>query len=72
MEPILLTSTIGPVEPHSIISARAVFGHPFDAIKDPNNEPNRTYRGIFASGCVRQMMGILGFLLPQRLVRRLP
>jgi hypothetical protein len=48
------------------------FGHPFDAIKDPNNELSRTYSGIFAPGRAEQMMGILGFLLPQWLLRRLP
>ena len=48
------------------------FGHTFNAINDPSNELNRTYRGIFAPSRTGQMLGILGFLLPQWIVRRLP
>lgn len=48
------------------------FGHTFNAINDPSNELNRTYRGIFAPSRTGQMLGIVGFLLPQCIVRRLP
>ena len=48
------------------------FGHSFDAIKNPSNELNQTYRSIFAPGRTGQMLGILGFFLPQWFVRRLP
>ena len=48
------------------------FGHDFGAISDPQNALSRTYRDIFAPGRTGQMLGILGFLLPQWIVRRLP
>ncbi|KAL8969481.1 MAG: hypothetical protein Q9197_004320 [Variospora fuerteventurae] len=48
------------------------FGQSFNAIQDPDNPLSRTYRGIFQPGRAGQMLGILGFLLPQWLVRKLP
>ncbi|KAL8839542.1 MAG: hypothetical protein Q9176_004403 [Flavoplaca citrina] len=48
------------------------FGQSFDAIQDPDNEISRTYRSMFKPGRVGQILGILGFLLPQWIVRRLP
>ena len=48
------------------------FGQNFNAIKDPDNALSQTYRSIFKPGRRGQLLGILGFLLPQWLVRRLP
>ncbi len=48
------------------------FGQSFGAIQDPNNELSRTYRSIFVPGRTGQILGVLGFLMPQWLVRRLP
>lgn len=48
------------------------FGQSFNAIQDPDNEINRTYRSMFKPGRVGQILGVLGFLLPQWIVRRLP
>ncbi|KAL8643001.1 MAG: hypothetical protein Q9226_008440 [Calogaya cf. arnoldii] len=48
------------------------FGQSFNAIQDPENALSRTYRSMFKPGRVGQILGVLGFLLPQWLVRRLP
>ena len=48
------------------------FGQSLNAIQDPDNEISRTYRSMFKPGRVGQILGILGFLLPQWIVRRLP
>ncbi|KAI4282985.1 MAG: hypothetical protein L6R38_002511 [Xanthoria sp. 2 TBL-2021] len=48
------------------------FGQSFNAIQDPDNALSRTYRSMFKPGRVGQILGVLGFLLPQWLVRRLP
>lgn len=48
------------------------FGQGFNAIQDPNNAVSQTYRSIFVPGRTGQILGVLGFLLPQWLVRRLP
>ena len=48
------------------------FGQSFNAIQDPDNELIRTYRNIFKPGRRGQILGLLGFLLPQWLLRRLP
>ena len=48
------------------------FGQSFNAIRDPDNLLSRTYRTIFLPGRAGQLLGVLGFLLPQWLVRRLP
>ncbi|KAL8868165.1 MAG: hypothetical protein Q9174_005166 [Haloplaca sp. 1 TL-2023] len=48
------------------------FGQSFNAIQDPNNALSRTYRSLFVPGRTGQILGVLGFLLPQFLVRRLP
>ncbi len=48
------------------------FGQSFMAIQDPHNALSRTYRRIFAPGRSGQILGVLGFLLPQYLIRRLP
>lgn len=48
------------------------FGQSFNAIQDPDNELSRTYRSIFKQGRTGQILGLLGFLLPQWLLRRLP
>ena len=48
------------------------FGQSFNAIQDPENELSRTYRSIFKQGRTGQILGLLGFLLPQWLLRRLP
>lgn len=48
------------------------FGQSFNAIQDPDNALSQTYRSMFRPGRVGQILGILGFLLPQWLVRRLP
>lgn len=48
------------------------FGQSFMAIQDPNNALSRTYRSIFAPGGRGQILGVLGFLLPQYLIRQLP
>ena len=54
------------------IIGAAGLGHEFDAIRDPSNELNQVYRRIFAPGPTGQILGILGFLLPQWLIRRIP
>ncbi|KAL8921051.1 MAG: hypothetical protein Q9208_005942 [Pyrenodesmia sp. 3 TL-2023] len=48
------------------------FGQSFNAIQDPDNALSQTYRNMFKPGRVGQILGILGFLLPQWIVRRLP
>ena len=48
------------------------FGQSFGAIQDPDNALSRTYRSIFVPGRTGQILGVLGFLMPQWLVRRLP
>ncbi len=48
------------------------FGQSFNAIQDPDNALSQTYRTMFRPSRVGQILGILGFLLPQWLVRRLP
>ncbi|KAI9725093.1 MAG: hypothetical protein M1812_000369, partial [Candelaria pacifica] len=48
------------------------FGQSFNAIQDPNNALSQTYRSIFAPSRTGQILGVLGFLMPQWLVRRLP
>ena len=48
------------------------FGQSFNAIQDPDNELSRIYRNIFKPGRRGQILGLLGFLLPQWLLRRLP
>ena len=54
------------------IIGKGGFGQSFNAIQDPDNELSRTYRSIFKQGRSGQILGLLGFLLPQWLVRRLP
>ena len=54
------------------IIGRGGFGQSFNAIQDPDNAISRTYRSIFAPGRTGQILGILGFLMPQWLVQRLP
>ena len=48
------------------------FGQSFNAIQNPDNALSQTYRRIFVPGRTGQILGILGFLLPQCVVRRLP
>ena len=48
------------------------FGQSFNAIQDPDNALSRTYRNLFRPGRAGQILGMLGFLLPQWLVRQLP
>ncbi|KAL8707912.1 MAG: hypothetical protein Q9220_007132 [cf. Caloplaca sp. 1 TL-2023] len=48
------------------------FGQSFNAIQDPDNALSETYRGLFRANRGGQILGMLGFLLPQWLVRRLP
>ncbi|KAL8788066.1 MAG: hypothetical protein Q9195_007480 [Heterodermia aff. obscurata] len=48
------------------------FGQSFNAIQDPENKLSQTYRSIFKQGRTGQILGLLGFLLPQWLLRRLP
>ena len=48
------------------------FGQSFNAIQDPDNALSRTYRNLFRPGRTGQILGMLGFLLPQWLVRQLP
>lgn len=48
------------------------FGQSFSAIQDPENALSQTYRDIFKPDRRGQIFGILGLLLPQWLIRRLP
>ena len=48
------------------------FGQSFNAIMDPNNALSQTYRNIFKPGPAGQILGMLGFVLPQWLVQQLP
>ncbi|KAL8661661.1 MAG: hypothetical protein Q9168_008363 [Polycauliona sp. 1 TL-2023] len=48
------------------------FGQSFNALQDPDNALSGTYRTMFKPGRTGQILGILGFLLPQWLVRQLP
>ena len=48
------------------------FGQSFNAIRDPDNALSQTYRSLFRPGRTGQILGMLGFLLPQWLVRQLP
>ncbi|KAL6720989.1 hypothetical protein ACLMJK_000089 [Lecanora helva] len=48
------------------------FGESFNAIQDPDNNLHRTYREIFAPGRTGEIRAVLGFLVPQWVVRRLP
>ncbi|KAL8953673.1 MAG: hypothetical protein Q9222_000510 [Ikaeria aurantiellina] len=48
------------------------FGQSFNAIQDPDNALSATYRNLFRAKRGGQILGILGFLLPQWIVRRLP
>ena len=48
------------------------FGLSFNAIQDPNNALRQIYRSISLPGRTGQILGVLGFLLPQWIVRRLP
>lgn len=54
------------------ITGQGGFGQSFMAIQDPDNALSRTYRSIFAPDRTGQILGVLGFLLPQYLIRRLP
>ncbi len=54
------------------IIGQGAFGQSFNAIQDPDNELSRTYRSMFKPGRVDQILGAIGFLLPQWIVRRLP
>ena len=47
------------------------YGLSFNALQDPNNALRQTYRSISVPGRTRQILGVLGSLLPQWLVRRL-
>ncbi len=48
------------------------FGQSFNAIQDPDNALSTTYRSLFGANRTGQILGVLGFFLPQWLVRRLP
>lgn len=48
------------------------FAQSFNALQDPNNPLTQTYRSLFNSGRRGQLFGLLGFLLPQWFLRRLP
>ncbi|KAL9595950.1 MAG: hypothetical protein Q9219_006141 [cf. Caloplaca sp. 3 TL-2023] len=54
------------------IIGKGGFGQSFNAIQDPNNELSRTYRDIFKANRRGQILGVLGFLIPRWLIRRLP
>lgn len=54
------------------IIGRGGFGQDFNAIQDPDNALSQTYRGIFVQSGRGQILGVLGFLLPQWLIRHLP
>lgn len=81
---ILASTELGPGKSGSVevnewasratldIIGQGGFGQSFNAIQDPNNEISRTYRSMFKPGRVGQILGVLGFLLPQWIVRRLP
>ncbi|KAL8995735.1 MAG: hypothetical protein Q9169_004593 [Polycauliona sp. 2 TL-2023] len=48
------------------------FGQSFDAIQNPDNALSRTYHSLLKPSRRGQIAGVLGFLLPQWLVRHLP
>ncbi|KAL8665282.1 MAG: hypothetical protein Q9202_002333 [Teloschistes flavicans] len=48
------------------------FGQSFNAIQDPDNAISRTYRSLFRPDWRGQILGVLGFLLPVRVVELLP
>ncbi|KAI0447018.1 cytochrome P450 [Xylaria telfairii] len=50
----------------------AGLGRDFGAIKDQNSELNETYRHVFQPSKQAQIMGLLGQLLPEWFVARLP
>ena len=50
----------------------AGLGHDFHAIADPNTDLNVTYRRLFSPNRWGRAMGILSFLLPPWILRRLP
>ena len=54
------------------IIGKGGFGQSFNAIQDPGNELSRIYRDLSRPGRTGQILGFLGFLLPQWLVRQLP
>lgn len=54
------------------IIGAAGMGHDFDAIDNPDNELNVTYRKIFSLNRQQQMMAFIGLFLPQFFLRALP
>ncbi|KAJ2979469.1 hypothetical protein NUW58_g7191 [Xylaria curta] len=50
----------------------AGLGRDFGAIKDENSELNETYRLVFQPSRQAQLMGLLGQLVPQWIITRLP
>lgn len=50
----------------------AGMGHDFNAIQDPDNELNRTYRSLFHSSGEAQLLRFLSLLLPSWFLRALP
>jgi cytochrome P450 len=50
----------------------AGLGQDFNAIDEPDNELNATYRKVFQPSKQQQIMALLGFFLPQWFLRALP
>lgn len=50
----------------------AGMGRDFNAIKDPNNEINETYRAVFQPSRQAQLLGLLGIFLPNWVITNLP
>lgn len=50
----------------------AGMGQDFGAIKDPNNELNRTYRKIFQPSRAAQIMALMGIFVPGWIMENLP
>lgn len=50
----------------------AGLGRDFNAINDPNNEINETYRAVFQPSRQAQLLGLLGLFLPEKVITNLP
>lgn len=50
----------------------AGMGRDFNSIAEPNGDLNRWYRKIFSPSKTARIMGVMGFFLPQWLIRNLP